>query len=304
MRFCIFCGHELPESAVFCSKCGKGQNAAPSASVNNSTAKEDFVGKTCPYCQFTIKPMDELVVCPVCNIPHHQECWRENQGCTTFGCEQKDTQISRTNNLPQPETFIEFPSASPTFQPTNQPTRNVGYSPVKSGYSAKKALLLSVAVLAIVVIAVAIGLNYYGDTGKTTTRTQQTQSEQRTTMPAENEKVLSELNSFYQDITNRNYRSAYNHFSPAWQSRILYDGWAAGFATTVSNDLIESNVRGTLDSSSTTALVDFKLRARDRKDGQILVQVFQGCWIIKKIDGSWKMDDVDGNIKVVEKRYE
>jgi len=25
------------------------------------------------------------VVCAVCCIPHHRECWQENGGCTTFG---------------------------------------------------------------------------------------------------------------------------------------------------------------------------------------------------------------------------
>lgn len=27
-----------------------------------------------------------MIVCPACNIPHHAECWRENGGCTTYGC--------------------------------------------------------------------------------------------------------------------------------------------------------------------------------------------------------------------------
>jgi hypothetical protein len=44
------------------------------------------IGKTCPYCRFPIKPGEQVVMCPACNLPHHADCWRENQGCTTYGC--------------------------------------------------------------------------------------------------------------------------------------------------------------------------------------------------------------------------
>ena len=45
------------------------------------------VGQTCPYCQFPIKPDDEVVYCSQCNLPHHAQCWQENGKCTTFGCD-------------------------------------------------------------------------------------------------------------------------------------------------------------------------------------------------------------------------
>ncbi len=44
------------------------------------------LGKNCPYCQFPIKNESELKWCPVCNSPHHVDCWQENKGCTTFAC--------------------------------------------------------------------------------------------------------------------------------------------------------------------------------------------------------------------------
>lgn len=46
----------------------------------------DYVGKICPYCKTEFKPDDEIVVCSKCDMPHHKDCWIENQGCTTFGC--------------------------------------------------------------------------------------------------------------------------------------------------------------------------------------------------------------------------
>lgn len=46
----------------------------------------DFIGKICPYCKTEFKEGDDVVVCSVCEMPHHKECWIENKACTTFGC--------------------------------------------------------------------------------------------------------------------------------------------------------------------------------------------------------------------------
>ncbi len=47
---------------------------------------EDYIGKTCPYCKTIIQKEENIILCSDCGMPHHQECWIENQGCTTFGC--------------------------------------------------------------------------------------------------------------------------------------------------------------------------------------------------------------------------
>lgn len=46
----------------------------------------DYIGKVCPYCKTQFVPGDDIVVCSDCDMPHHKDCWVENQGCTTFGC--------------------------------------------------------------------------------------------------------------------------------------------------------------------------------------------------------------------------
>lgn len=46
----------------------------------------DYTGKVCPYCKTAFKPDDKIVICSECDMPHHKDCWIENQGCTTFGC--------------------------------------------------------------------------------------------------------------------------------------------------------------------------------------------------------------------------
>lgn len=49
-------------------------------------ATEQLIGKTCPYCKTRLTEEDDIVVCSHCDMPHHKDCWLENQGCTTFGC--------------------------------------------------------------------------------------------------------------------------------------------------------------------------------------------------------------------------
>jgi len=46
----------------------------------------EFIGKVCPYCKTEFKEDDDVVVCSICEMPHHKDCWVENKACTTFGC--------------------------------------------------------------------------------------------------------------------------------------------------------------------------------------------------------------------------
>lgn len=47
----------------------------------------DHIGKICPFCKTKLTADDEIVICSQCEMPHHKDCWVENQGCTTFGCQ-------------------------------------------------------------------------------------------------------------------------------------------------------------------------------------------------------------------------
>jgi TM2 domain-containing membrane protein YozV len=41
----------------------------------------------CPYCRM---PFDDsappMIYCTACGVPHHEDCYQENGGCTVFGC--------------------------------------------------------------------------------------------------------------------------------------------------------------------------------------------------------------------------
>lgn len=58
---------------------------------------EDYIGKVCPFCKTEIKEGEAVKVCPACGIPHHEGCWVENKGCTTFGCSEQHYEPQGTN---------------------------------------------------------------------------------------------------------------------------------------------------------------------------------------------------------------
>jgi TM2 domain-containing membrane protein YozV len=51
----------------------------------------DVTRMTCPYCQTGFRQEERFRECPQCHMPHHEDCWRENGGCTTFGCNGQPT---------------------------------------------------------------------------------------------------------------------------------------------------------------------------------------------------------------------
>jgi TM2 domain-containing membrane protein YozV len=48
-----------------------------------------MVEPVCPYCRM---PFDEAspprIFCTACGMPHHEDCYQENGGCTVFGCKR------------------------------------------------------------------------------------------------------------------------------------------------------------------------------------------------------------------------
>ncbi len=48
-------------------------------------AQSDLTGN-CPYCMSPILSAERQIICPGCEVPHHDDCWKENKGCTTMGC--------------------------------------------------------------------------------------------------------------------------------------------------------------------------------------------------------------------------
>jgi hypothetical protein len=46
-------------------------------------------GLTCPYCKDALESVASCVECESCGTWLHDECFRENQGCTVLGCREQ-----------------------------------------------------------------------------------------------------------------------------------------------------------------------------------------------------------------------
>ena len=84
---CPQCGQLLPYDSEFCQYCGikLAGLSVPAGNATPSNAPE-LAGKTCPFCKSPLMEGEAVVFCSHCEMPHHLECWKENGGCTTFGC--------------------------------------------------------------------------------------------------------------------------------------------------------------------------------------------------------------------------
>jgi TM2 domain-containing membrane protein YozV len=84
----------------------------------------------CPYCRM---PFDETapprIFCTACGTPHHEDCYRENGGCTVFGCSRAPAddpklQVSQSDlravNVPVQPYGPAVPSYIPAQRATTQ----------------------------------------------------------------------------------------------------------------------------------------------------------------------------------------
>ncbi len=74
--------------------------------VQRSIAAGELAGKKCQICMSVILSGDHVIECPGCLLPFHEECWNENRGCASYGCdhapaaEKKDeAPIQRSSNV-------------------------------------------------------------------------------------------------------------------------------------------------------------------------------------------------------------
>ena len=88
----------------------------------------------CPYCRM---PFDEAspprIFCTACGMPHHEDCYQENGGCTVFGCKRAPAddpklQVSQSDlsavSMPV-QQYVAVPQQSVPVQ-QYQPSRYTG----------------------------------------------------------------------------------------------------------------------------------------------------------------------------------
>jgi hypothetical protein len=95
---------ERAEGKLFrCPRCQAEFLATVNARVlAASRARAGDQGALCPICQSPLAANEAVLACPECDQVHHQECWQEIGGCSTYGCAQA------------PAVGKETPAAAPT----------------------------------------------------------------------------------------------------------------------------------------------------------------------------------------------
>ncbi|HLW54937.1 MAG TPA: NINE protein [Candidatus Angelobacter sp.] len=91
----------------------------------------------CPYCRM---PFDEQgpakIYCTACGMPHHEDCYQENGGCTVFGCPKAPADDPKLHvsysDLQMPQQAV---MTQPLMtQPINQPVMGASAPQLSARY--------------------------------------------------------------------------------------------------------------------------------------------------------------------------
>ncbi len=144
--------------------------------------------KICPYCNTPINEGEAEVVCPACSKPHHERCWIEHNGCTTYGCPQNtaaqapvtpvtpEAPVNGAYQQPPMNGAYQQPPVNGAYQ---QPPMNGAYqqppmyqapvngyqppvqppveAPAPKKKSKKKLLIIGAAVIVVIILIASIG---------------------------------------------------------------------------------------------------------------------------------------------------
>ena len=111
--FTCVCGTRLWSASdaigilVACGQCG-ASNTVPRKSEETDDASSTVAGvvyrdedpasaapRTCGVCQWDLEPGEARTLCPSCGLNFHAECWRDNKGCSAYGCDQVNILLKR-----------------------------------------------------------------------------------------------------------------------------------------------------------------------------------------------------------------
>jgi hypothetical protein len=72
--------------------------------LSSSQPEPGAPGALCPICLSAIEATAKARTCPDCGQIHHEECWHEMGGCSTYGCEQAPVSAKEGQAAPRPLT--------------------------------------------------------------------------------------------------------------------------------------------------------------------------------------------------------
>lgn len=104
---------------------------------------------TCAVCQCSLLPDEERTACSACGLPHHTDCWKENFGCSAYGC----SQVNALKIGPDIQIGSGLLDAS---------IQRSAPSPVSASFTNVTTTLLEFAILVASVVCFLLGVVTYG----------------------------------------------------------------------------------------------------------------------------------------------
>jgi uncharacterized Zn finger protein (UPF0148 family) len=273
----------MPEGSVFCEACG-----AKLLSQN--------------YCTNCGTPLEvDAVFCPNCGTPVEAE---ESTQHETKLNEQVDKDVSPKQAPPKPvqpvaaEPKTPVQSAAPGVKKTTPPAK----SPVAEPAQDRRKLYIAIAVGVLVILGGAFFYMSGSDTPATTAQTStvtsavdetpdtkplDTTAEQPVAKPET--AAINAFKRYHSLITSHKLWEAYQLYSESFKGQVAYQGWADGYATTLSSTPQDIKV---LQANSTGVSLSYRLQAKDRINGNEVVQYFEGTCNLVKEGNDWKLDEI------------
>ena len=306
MKYCANCGGGNLDDANFCEKCGHGFK---SHVIDVGLDKRAHIGKTCPFCQYVIKPGEKITVCPICGVPHHTECWIKNDNrCTTFDC-AGSTNVTNKNVI-EPQSFDSSISETncrlvTDYKRMDMPTaQNITQSDFKKEKSHRNIVKYG-----IVIISIGLGVIYFNQTPVQPNKALDIKPAQQfpvvtTKIPVQgirsqtlaitNSVVRQVVVDFYNQVRQKNYSVAWNYLSDDWKQSTSYSQWVRGYENTLSTNLDSAEIVGNVTEKDTLATVRVRLTSRDSQGSRVLAQTFSGNVTLTRNSGTkWSLAESD-----------
>jgi multisubunit Na+/H+ antiporter MnhF subunit/predicted RNA-binding Zn-ribbon protein involved in translation (DUF1610 family) len=111
---------------------------------------------TCNVCQWPVERSERSHKCPACGLDFHLDCWRENRGCSAYGCSQV--------NVLAPKERPAVPGAPVTSARPAADKAGPGVEPTSAtpATAAKPSLAWAHALLAMAVVGSLLGTLSFG----------------------------------------------------------------------------------------------------------------------------------------------
>lgn len=101
---------EVPDPAV---QKAQEESASTVAGVMVASGEDDDNRTICAVCQWPIERQERAHVCEACHTHYHLDCWKENHGCATYGCEKVNALLPKP--APAPASPVIDEAGSPDF---------------------------------------------------------------------------------------------------------------------------------------------------------------------------------------------